>query len=67
MIAGKSKSVELLDRRKKVVANGVGVFNTATVDYARGAIITDLDGSALIDFAGGIGVVNAGHCPEPVR
>lgn len=48
------------------MANGVGVFNTATVKHAKGAIITDVDGRELIDFAGGIGVVNAGHCPEPV-
>lgn len=59
-------SLELLERRKKIVANGVGVFNTATVAHAKGAIITDIDGNELIDFAGGIGVVNAGHCPEPV-
>ncbi|MCM4159666.1 4-aminobutyrate--2-oxoglutarate transaminase [Antarcticibacterium flavum] len=56
----------LLNRRKNAVANGVGVFNTATVKEAKGAIITDVDGRELIDFAGGIGVVNAGHCPEPV-
>ncbi len=62
----KSKSEELLARRKAVVANGVGVFNTATVATASGAIVTDLDGKELIDFAGGIGVVNAGHSPEPV-
>lgn len=61
-----SKSQVLLDRRANVVANGVGVFNTATVREARGAIIVDEDGRELIDFAGGIGVVNAGHCPEPV-
>ncbi|MFT7588324.1 MAG: 4-aminobutyrate aminotransferase/(S)-3-amino-2-methylpropionate transaminase [Limisphaerales bacterium] len=61
-----NKSLELLERRKKVVANGVGVFNTATVEKAEGAIITDVDGRELIDFASGIGVVNAGHCPEPV-
>lgn len=66
MIANMSKSQELLERRKKVVANGVGVFNTATVKEARGAIIIDEDGKELIDFAGGIGVVNAGHCPPPV-
>ncbi len=66
MIATKSKSVELLARRKKVVANGVGVFNTATVKDAKGAIITDLEGKELIDFAGGIGVVNAGHSPKTV-
>jgi 4-aminobutyrate aminotransferase/(S)-3-amino-2-methylpropionate transaminase len=61
-----TKSQELFERRKNVVANGVGVFNTATVKEAKGAIITDADGRELIDFAGGIGVVNAGHCPEPV-
>ncbi len=66
MIEQKSQSHELLERRKNIVANGVGVFNTATVREAKGAIITDADGRQLIDFAGGIGVVNAGHCPEPV-
>lgn len=61
-----SKSQALLERRKNIVANGVGVFNTATVQHANGATITDVDGNELIDFAGGIGVVNAGHCPPPV-
>lgn len=62
----KANSEALLARRKKVVANGVGVFNTATVSEANGAIITDVDGNELIDFAGGIGVVNAGHTPKAV-
>jgi 4-aminobutyrate aminotransferase/(S)-3-amino-2-methylpropionate transaminase len=66
MIKGLTKSQELLERRHSAVANGVGVFNTATVKEAKGAIIIDADGRELIDFAGGIGVVNAGHCPEPV-
>lgn len=66
MIKEVSKSTELFERRKEVVANGVGVFNTATVSHAKGAIITEVDGREIIDFAGGIGVVNAGHCPEPV-
>ncbi len=62
----KTGSEKLLDRRRAVVANGVGVFNTATVTSATGATITDVDGKEWIDFAGGIGVVNAGHCPESV-
>lgn len=66
MIASKNKSEELLARRESVVANGVGVFNTATAQSAKGAIITNADGEEMIDFAGGIGVVNAGHCPKPV-
>ncbi|NBC27496.1 MAG: aminotransferase class III-fold pyridoxal phosphate-dependent enzyme [Bacteroidetes bacterium] len=62
----KTNSEKLLDRRKSVVANGVGVFNTATVKSAKGATITDADGKEWIDFAGGIGVINAGHCPATV-
>lgn len=61
-----SQSESLLERRKNAVANGVGVFNTATVSTAENATITDVNGNELIDFAGGIGVVNAGHCPQPV-
>ncbi|MEZ4691124.1 MAG: aminotransferase class III-fold pyridoxal phosphate-dependent enzyme, partial [Ignavibacteria bacterium] len=61
-----TNSGKLLERRKNIVANGVGIFNMATAKSAKGAIITDEDGRELIDFAGGIGVVNAGHCPEPV-
>ncbi len=62
----REKSEALIARRKGVVANSVGIFNTATIDHAHGATIIDVDGNELIDFAGGIGVVNAGHCPEPV-
>lgn len=59
-------SEALLERRKNAVANGVGVFNTATVQKAENATIIDVNGNELIDFAGGIGVANAGHCPQPV-
>jgi 4-aminobutyrate aminotransferase/(S)-3-amino-2-methylpropionate transaminase len=52
-------------KEKNIVANGVGVFNTATVKRCTKGII-DADGRELIDFAGGIRLVNAGHCPEPV-
>lgn len=66
MINQLTKSEALLDRRRNVVANGVGVFNTATAVQAKGALIIDEDGRELLDFAGGIGVVNAGHCPDSV-
>ena len=61
-----SKSQDLIARRKAAVPNGVGLFNNATAARASGATIIDADGRELIDFAGGIGVVNAGHCPPPV-
>ncbi|MBS1600218.1 MAG: aminotransferase class III-fold pyridoxal phosphate-dependent enzyme [Bacteroidetes bacterium] len=60
------KSKILLDRRKKFVPNAIGIFNPSTAVSAKGAMITDADGKEMIDFAGGIGVVNAGHCPQPV-
>lgn len=66
MSDNQTNSEKLLERRKNIVANGVGIFNMATAKSAKGAIIIDEDGRELIDFAGGIGVVNAGHCPEPV-
>lgn len=61
-----SKKDELYQRRKAVVPNGLGIFNPSSVEHAHGAIMIDADGKELIDFAGGIGVLNAGHCPPPV-
>lgn len=61
-----TKSQELIARRRNAVPNGVGMFNYATAAKASGATLIDEDGRELIDFAGGIGVVNAGHCPPPV-
>ena len=60
------KSAELLQRRKQYVPNAIGIFNPSTAVSAKGSVITDADGKEMIDFAGGIGVVNAGHCPAPV-
>ncbi|MBS1668081.1 MAG: aminotransferase class III-fold pyridoxal phosphate-dependent enzyme [Bacteroidetes bacterium] len=59
-------SEEILERRKRFVPNAIGIFNPSTAVSAKGSIITDADGKEMIDFAGGIGVVNAGHCPVPV-
>jgi len=60
------KSRELLAKRKKFVPDAIGIFNPSTASLAKGSIIVDADGKEMIDFAGGIGVVNAGHCPKPV-
>ncbi|MDQ6844317.1 MAG: 4-aminobutyrate--2-oxoglutarate transaminase [Bacteroidota bacterium] len=60
------KTDTLLNRRKAIVADGIGIFCPTTIVHAKDGTITDADGNQLIDFAGGIGVVNAGHCPEPV-
>ncbi|HUF75975.1 MAG TPA: aspartate aminotransferase family protein [Longimicrobiales bacterium] len=62
-----SESRKLIERRHEVVPRAVGQFAGATtVESASGAHLVDLDGNELIDFAGGIGVVNVGHCDERV-
>lgn len=55
------KNEALLARRAAVVARGVPMVTTATVASGSGARLRDLEGGELIDFAGGIGVMNAGH------
>ena len=56
------KSQDLIERRRAVVARGIGQFaGDTTAVSANGARLTDADGRELIDFAGGIGVVNVGH------
>jgi len=55
------RSLELAARRRAAVPQGVGHATPIYVASARGAVITDVDGNALIDFAGGIGTANVGH------
>ncbi len=61
-----TKSSQLLSRRNAIVPEGMGMYSPVTIASAKGAIITDVDGKKYIDFAGGIGVLNAGHTPKPV-
>ncbi|MFT7536657.1 MAG: 4-aminobutyrate aminotransferase/(S)-3-amino-2-methylpropionate transaminase [Hyphomicrobiaceae bacterium] len=62
-----SKSKNLIDRRHAVVARGVGQFaGASTAGTAAGGRITDVDGSQVIDLAGGIGVNNIGSCHPAV-
>jgi 4-aminobutyrate aminotransferase/(S)-3-amino-2-methylpropionate transaminase len=63
----RSESQNLIERRKAVVPRGVGQFaGETTAASASGARLTDVDGREWIDFAGGIGVMNVGHCNERV-
>jgi 4-aminobutyrate aminotransferase/(S)-3-amino-2-methylpropionate transaminase len=55
------KSRALLARRAKAVPRGVPAVTPIAVIHAEGAVLTDADGNRLIDFGGGIGVVNTGH------
>jgi 4-aminobutyrate aminotransferase/(S)-3-amino-2-methylpropionate transaminase len=51
----------LLARRAAAVPRGVPAVTPIAVVHAEGAVLTDADGNRLIDFGGGIGVVNTGH------
>ncbi len=62
------KSVELLKRREQNVPRGIFNSTPVFVDRAEGALLHDVDGNTFIDFAGGIGTMNVGHCnPEVVN
>ncbi|EJQ53964.1 4-aminobutyrate transaminase [Bacillus cereus BAG6X1-2] len=63
-----TKSSILHERRKNAVPEGPYNITELYVQSAKGAIITDVDGNELIDFAGGIGMQNVGHChPKVVK
>lgn len=61
-----NRSEALIERRKKVVPNGISMLYNSTAKSAKNGVIINEDGQEMIDFAGGIGVINSGHCPEPV-
>lgn len=62
----KTKTAALYKRRKQLIPDALGIFNPSSAVRAKNATIWDADGRELIDFAGGIGVMNAGHNPDPV-
>ncbi len=57
---------ELMDKRKQFISRGIANVFPIVIEEAKGAVIKDIDGNHFIDFYGGIGVLNAGHCPETV-
>ena len=62
-----SLNKQWIERRRNAVPRGVGMFaGDTTASSAEGAHLTNADGVPMIDLAGGIGVVNAGHCPPEV-
>src|SRR5919108_4173049 len=60
------RSRELVARREAAVAAGLYKAHQIAVASAQGALVTDVDGNTFIDFIGGIGTLNAGHCPPEV-
>ena len=55
------RSRELTRRRESALPRGVHSAVPIFVASADGAVLEDVDGNQLLDFAGGIGTLNAGH------
>ena len=55
------RSQELMKRRNAAVVQGAFHATPVFVAKAEGAVVEDVDGNRLIDFAGGIGCLNTGH------
>ena len=60
------RSAEIVERRRAALSAGAAFLTELAVESAEGAVVTDVDGNRLLDFAGGIGVLAAGHCPPSV-
>jgi 4-aminobutyrate aminotransferase/(S)-3-amino-2-methylpropionate transaminase len=66
MAMGKITNKELVTLRQEHIPLGPFNVTPVFVKRAKGAIIEDIEGKEYIDFAGGIGVENVGHCAEQV-
>jgi 4-aminobutyrate aminotransferase/(S)-3-amino-2-methylpropionate transaminase len=55
------KSQALMKRREAAVPRGIAHGTPIFAARAEGAVLEDVDGNRFLDFAGGIGCLNAGH------
>ena len=55
------RSRDLMRRRDAAVVRAAYHATPVFVAKAEGAVIEDVDGNRMLDFAGGIGCVNTGH------
>jgi len=63
---GQKSKADLIKLRQDHVARGVNQFIPPMVAEAKGVVVKDVDGKEFLDFSGGIGVLNVGHCPDDV-
>lgn len=52
----------LMDRRRAAIPRGVGQSHEVFIARGKNAEVWDVQGQRYIDFAGGIAVLNTGHC-----
>ena len=62
------KAQAVIDRRAAAIPSGIRCGYPVVMDHAEGAMIEDVDGNRFLDWIGGGGVLNIGHChPEVVE
>jgi 4-aminobutyrate aminotransferase len=61
------KNLDLNTRRALATPKGVGVMCNFYAERAENATLWDAEGKEYIDFAGGIAVLNTGHCHPKVK
>lgn len=61
-IASTPTNAALMARRKSAVPRGVGQSHEVFITRGENAEVWDVEGKRYIDFAGGIAVLNTGHC-----
>jgi 4-aminobutyrate aminotransferase/(S)-3-amino-2-methylpropionate transaminase len=59
-------SREIVARRDAATPRGAARLTPIAIASAEGAVVVDVDGNHLLDFAGGIGTLALGHCPPGV-
>ncbi|MBI4578147.1 MAG: aminotransferase class III-fold pyridoxal phosphate-dependent enzyme, partial [Planctomycetes bacterium] len=55
------QSLQWMERRQRSVARGLYHTLPVFIGRAEGAMLEDVDGNRLLDFAGGLGCLNVGH------
>lgn len=59
-------SIAIINRRKNAMPAGLAKSTEVAIAHAEGGVVTDVDGNVLLDFAGGIGMMNIGHSNKQV-
>jgi 5-aminovalerate/4-aminobutyrate aminotransferase len=60
-------NAELIERKNQAIAQGVGLAHPYFINHAENATVRDVEGREMIDFGGGIAVLNTGHLHPKVK
>jgi 4-aminobutyrate aminotransferase/(S)-3-amino-2-methylpropionate transaminase len=55
------RSLEIVARKERVVAEPLALYLPIVIEEGRGALVTDVDGNTFIDLTSGVGCLAVGH------